>query len=158
MRRLVQPSDRRIVLLLDERADAGDEFLEDCEAPVIRVRTKADLGFDGKKSKNNNLSVSAVTRQGLDELWSALDLAVRGFKLQEAVTMGIVLNERHLHKLETCRDDLHALIHQLETEVPGDEVTGTMLASILSQLGEVSGRVFTEQLLESVFQRFCVGK
>ena len=72
--------------------------------------------------------------------------------------MGVVLNERHLHKLAVCRSDLEILIHELESEAPGDEVTGTMLSSILSQLGEVSGRVFTEQLLESVFHRFCVGK
>lgn len=147
-----------IVLLLREPGGGGDHHLERCEAPVIPVWTKADLGDLDKSHKNNELAVSSATGQGLDELWSALDLAVRGFKLQEAVTMGVVLNERHLHKLEICRDDLHHLVHLLETESPGDEVTGTMLSSILSQLGEVSGRVFSEQLLESVFQRFCVGK
>ena len=125
------------------------------EAPVIQVTTKADLD---NTNKNNELRVSSTTRQGLPELWAALDLAVRGFRLQEAVAMGVVLNERHLHKLATCRSDLEILIHELESGTPGDEVTGTMLSSILSQLGEVSGRIFTEQLLESVFQRFCVGK
>jgi tRNA modification GTPase len=83
---------------------------------------------------------------------------VQGYRLQEAVAMGVVLNERHLHKLATCGTELEVLIHELETSTPGDEVIGTMLSSILSRLGEVSGRVFTEQLLESVFQRFCVGK
>ena len=94
----------------------------------------------------------------MDELWRALDLVVQGFGIQEAVSLGVVLNERHLHKLATCGDDLRVLIHELESGSPGDEVVGTMLAAILSQLGEVSGRVFTEHLLESVFQRFCVGK
>ncbi len=83
---------------------------------------------------------------------------MKGFRLKEAMTMGVVLNERHLHKLATCRSDLEALIHEMETGAPGDEVIGTMLSAVLGQLGEVSGRVFTEQLLESVFQRFCVGK
>jgi tRNA modification GTPase len=147
-----------IVLLLREPGEAGDGFLEGCVAPVIEVRTKADIEKQHKSNIDNTLSVSSTTGQGLNELWSALDLAVRGFKLQEAVTMGVVLNERHLHKLEVCRDDLQHLAHLLTTETPGDEVTGTMLSSILSQLGEVSGRVFTEHLLESVFQRFCVGK
>ena len=40
----------------------------------------------------------------------------------------------------------------------GTEVTGTILASILGRLGEISGRVFTEHLLETVFSKFCVGK
>jgi len=32
------------------------------------------------------------------------------------------------------------------------------LAAVLHDLGSVSGRVFTEQLLADVFSRFCVGK
>ena len=147
-----------IVLLLREPGGSSEDHLAACEAPVIRVRTKADRNKIVKSLKDKELSVSSTTGAGLPDLWSALDLAVRGFRLQEAVSLGVVLNERHQHKLETCREDLHLLAHQLENENPGDEVTGTMLSAILSRLGEVSGRVFTEQLLESVFQRFCVGK
>lgn len=147
-----------IVLLLTESPETDPEFLSDCEAPVIPVRTKSDLSLSGKQPKDNELCVSSHTGQGLDDLWSALDLVVQGFRIQEAVSLGVVLNERHLHKLSSCGSDLQILIHELETGDPGDEVTGTMLSSILSQLGEVSGRVFTEHLLESVFQRFCVGK
>jgi tRNA modification GTPase len=144
-----------LVLLLSDPDVPAANPPEDYEAPVIQVTTKADLG---NSNNDNGLNVSSTTGQGLPELWAALDLAVRGFRLQEAVAMGVVLNERHLHKLATCRSDLEILIHELESGTPGDEVTGTMLSSILSQLGEVSGRIFTEQLLESVFQRFCVGK
>ena len=144
-----------LVLLLSDSNKPGPNPGESYEAPIIHVTTKADLD---NFNKDNVLSVSSTTGQGLPELWAALDLAVRGFRLQEAVAMGVVLNERHLHKLATCRSDLEILIHELESTEPGDEVTGTMLLSILSQLGEVSGRIFTEQLLESVFQRFCVGK
>ncbi len=144
-----------LVLLLSGPDDREPNPQESYKAPVIQVMTKADLV---NANKDNTLHISSTTGQGLPELWAALDLAVRGFRLQEAVAMGVVLNERHLHKLASCRSDLEILIHELESGAPGDEVTGTMLSSILSQLGEVSGRVFTEQLLESVFQRFCVGK
>ncbi|MEN8006237.1 MAG: tRNA uridine-5-carboxymethylaminomethyl(34) synthesis GTPase MnmE [Candidatus Krumholzibacteriota bacterium] len=151
-------SEADIVLLLADSADPDPDAWPDCEAPVIPVRTKVDLNDIHNSQKDSNLEVSSHTGQGMAELWSALDLAVEGFRIQEAVSLGVVLNERHLHKLSVCRSDLEILIHELETGAPGDEVTGTMLSSILSQLGEVSGRVFTEHLLESVFQRFCVGK
>ncbi len=144
-----------LVLLLSDPECPEPNPRDGYEAPVIQVTTKADLV---KANKDNTLCVSSATGEGLSGLWAALDLAIRGFRLQEAVTMGVVLNERHLHKLAACRSDIEILIHELKSGAPGDEVTGTMLSSILSQLGEVSGRVFTEQLLESVFQRFCVGK
>jgi tRNA modification GTPase len=147
-----------LVLLLSDPDEPGPVSLDGYTAPVIQIKTKADLCSLSNLNKTNALQTSSVSGQGLPELWAALDLAVQGFRLREAVAMGVVLNERHLHKLSVCRSDLEVLIHELQPTPPGDEVIGTMLSSILSQMGEVSGRVFTEQLLESVFQRFCVGK
>ncbi len=72
--------------------------------------------------------------------------------------MGVIINERHLYKLTQCREDLARLRQEVEINAPGDEIVGSLLSSILSGLGEVSGRVFTEHMLENVFQRFCVGK
>ena len=147
-----------LVLLLSSPDCPAPNSTEGYDAPVIRVMTKADLANRDKTKGGSRLHVSSVTGKGLPELWASLDVAVRGFRLREAVAMGVVLNERHLHKLAACRSDLETLIQELESGEPGDEVTGTMLSCILGHLGEVSGRVFTEQLLESVFQRFCVGK
>jgi len=126
------------------------------EADVVLLLSSGIAGVE--KAPGGPLPTSSTTGAGLEELWSALDLAVRGFKMQEAVSLGVILNERHLRRLERCREDLWELVVEIETVAPGDEVVGTMLSSILQRLGEVSGRVFTEQLLESVFRRFCVGK
>jgi len=150
-----------VVLLLGE---AGAEFPPEppASAPIVRVLTKIDR-FPGESAPGSTPAVppiptSAATGAGLDRVWAALELAVQGYRIQEAVSLGVVLNERHLRRLERCRDDQRALVADIESSAPGDEVVGTMLSSILQRLGEVSGRVFTEQLLESVFQRFCVGK
>jgi tRNA modification GTPase len=148
-----------VVLLLSEAAGDTAEEPAGVTAPVIRVMTKTDLGPGCSGSLPAGvLATSAATGDGLDHLWAALDLAVAGYRLQEAVSLGVILNERHLRRLERCRGDLNSLAAEIEASHPGDEVVGTMLSSILQRLGEVSGRVFTEQLLESVFQRFCVGK
>ncbi len=90
----------------------------------------------------------AEARQELDELGRRRD---------------DLLNERHRHKLEQCRTDLDLLLNEFPAPGGNDagcgaEVAGTMLSSILSQFGEISGRIFSEQLLEAVFSRFCVGK
>lgn len=135
--------------------------------PVIRVRTKADLMGDLSEAARQDsaesggesaILTSSRAGIGLDELWAAVDSVVQGYRLQEAVSLGVVLNERHRHKLAQCRQDLLDLTAEIEAGHPADEVTGTMLSSILAGLGEVSGRVFSEKLLESVFSRFCVGK
>lgn len=132
--------------------------LADDTAAVIPVLTKADVTARGGDLPAGTVVTSSADGRGLPDLWNALQEAVDGFRLNEAVTLGIVLNERHRHRLQQCRGDLDVLLAEMETGAAGPEVVGTMLSSILSAFGEISGRVFSEQLLASIFSRFCVGK
>ena len=102
---------------------------------------------------------SAVSGEGVAELWAAIEAQVESLRLGQAVALGVVLNERHAARLGECREELAELgaLAAGESGV-GAEILGTMLASILGRLGEVSGRVFSEQLLNTVFSKFCVGK
>ncbi|MFH2053458.1 MAG: tRNA uridine-5-carboxymethylaminomethyl(34) synthesis GTPase MnmE [bacterium] len=138
--------------------------------PLITVWTKGDLADAGRRAGPHPapeagrggaaaaILTSSRTGSGLDEVWRALESVAAGYRLDEALSLGVVMNARHQHKLEECRRDLVLLADELEQNHPGGEVTGTMLAAILGRLGEVSGRVFSEQVLEAVFRRFCVGK
>jgi tRNA modification GTPase len=102
---------------------------------------------------------SAVTGAGLDTLWAAIEHQVETWNLDEAVSLGVVLNERHRQRLLEGRDELSQLVALYDDGAdPGEEVAGTLLAATLARLGEISGRVFSEQLLDGVFRRFCVGK
>jgi len=152
-----QVAEADIVLMLAAAGESAARVAPDGATPVIRVFTKQDLAPDFKAPRGGVL-VSSMTGAGLADLWRAVDEVVAGFQLEEAISLGVVLNERHLHKLTVCRGDLKRLCHEVEHNAPGDEVVGSLLSSTLSGLGEVSGRVFTEHLLENVFQRFCVGK
>jgi tRNA modification GTPase len=152
-----QVADADIVLVLSEAGGPDPDPFSSAEQPVIRVHTKRDLA-PGSVVPPGEVAVSATTGEGVAKLWGAIEAAVAGFQLAEAVALGVVLNERHLHKLATCRDELDALRREVDLHEPGDEIVGTLLASILSGLGEVSGRVFSEQVLARVFARFCVGK
>lgn len=146
-----------VVLDLHGPGRDGAPLPEDLTAPVLVVGTKADLSEE--MSTIVDIMTSAMDGRGLDELWARLLEEVRDHRLDEAVSLGVVLNERHRGRLAQCRGDLTELEILLASERPaGDEVVGTMLASILGRLGEITGRVFTEQLLEQVFRKFCVGK
>ncbi|RKZ19195.1 tRNA uridine-5-carboxymethylaminomethyl(34) synthesis GTPase MnmE [bacterium] len=146
-----------VVLLL---SDGTSPPVLKCAAPVITVATKADLleHAAAVQAGTADVVVSSRDGQGLEELWSLLEEQVRSRRLDEAVSLGVVLNERHRHRLGSCRAELAELTALMTAESIGPEVVATMLAAILARLGEVSGRVFTEHLLAGVFDRFCVGK
>ena len=107
-----------------------------------------------------------MTGEGIDALWAAIEQRVDAWGLDEAASLGVVLNERHRQRLLESRDELAQLVALLDggspgapgAGAPGAEVIGTLLASLLARLGEISGRVFTEQMLDGIFKRFCVGK
>ncbi len=131
--------------------------------PVVVVVTKCDQAeTEGRRGSRGLLTpsvrTSSLTGEGLDELWQRLERVTAEFHIEEALSRGVVLNDRHRAKLVECLHDLQDLILLQGSSGSGPEVTATILAGILAGLGEVSGRVFTEQLLDSIFKRFCVGK
>ncbi|MCP4572717.1 MAG: tRNA uridine-5-carboxymethylaminomethyl(34) synthesis GTPase MnmE [bacterium] len=155
-RREAAGADVMLALRDVSRPGSGGLLPADVRAPVLVVGTKADLG---ETSTTVDVITSSVDGRGLDELWSLLTETVRDRRVDQAVAMGVVLNERHRGRLVQCRDDLAELSGMLTADPPaGTEVTGTVLASILGRLGEISGRVFTEHLLETIFNKFCIGK
>ncbi len=143
---------------------AGDE---EAATPVVTVLTKCDLAETapeeagpgpGAGAGESVVRTSSRTGAGLAELWKALEDVASGFHIEEAVSLGVVLNDRHRARLQHCRAELEDLMRIQRSDQPPAEVTAGMLADVLSGLGEVSGRVFSEQLLDEVFRRFCVGK
>lgn len=158
-----------IVLQLREAgsSSAALEALDDSsELITLDVVTKYDLCSEEEDNRNlvDCVCTSSISGAGIEDLWEALENAVSEFGLEQAVGMGIILNERHKHKIQSCRQDLFELDNEtkkmiaMDFEQGGEEIVATLLSSVLSSLGEISGRVFSEQLLESVFKRFCVGK
>lgn len=127
------------------------------ETVCVVVATKIDLP-EARPRPNGVVGISNLDGAGLDELWQRIDDTVAGFRMQEATELGVLLNRRHVTRLAACRDEIDRLSRMARGEAPGDEVIATLLASITAQLGEVSGRVFSEQVLGEVFSRFCVGK
>lgn len=135
---------------------------DDVSPPVVVVVTKCDLVESlpqhGESPDFRLVKTSSSSGAGLDELWSQLEDVASGFRIAEAVSLGVVFNDRHRAKLSSSLTELTELSRLVEEGNVGQEITASMLAGILAELGEVSGRVFTEQVLAAVFGRFCVGK
>lgn len=135
---------------------------------VIPVLTKADLVREGtnpcpEEERAAFVATSAQTGFGLAELKARLLEAAEREQMIEAARVGVLLNQRHEHRLRECREDLREIADLLIDGsgggvTAGEEVVATLLAGSLARLDELSGRVFTEALLGEVFSRFCVGK
>ena len=126
------------------------------DVALLPVGTRSDLVTTGVGDASG-LRTSARTGAGLDDLRTALAELADTTRLQEVARTGRTLAARHQGRLEDCRGHLCDLGADASQQAP-DEVLATELGQILSQLGEVTGRVYSERLLGEVFAGFCVGK
>ena len=70
-----------------------------------------------------------------------------------------VVSERHRARLEAAAADLETAISLVISAGPDAAVLiATHLRDALESLGSITGRVYSDDLLDSVFKRFCIGK
>ncbi len=148
--------------------DAGDEgrgtgnrgeretFLAACTAPVVIVRTKADL-LPVPRPPSPVPAVSAVTGEGLDLLKSRLAEVAFGRLLELGDVEPVVTRARHRVALERALGELEAFWGAREGGVDA-AAAATHLRAAVGALDDLIGVVTPDDVLDRVFTTFCVGK
>jgi len=138
-----------LVLFCEEREDASRmPFLAEVSAPVVDVRTKADV---------TGVGVSAVTGQGMAELRRRLAEVAFGKLLALGDVEPVVTRARHRTALERALAELDAFWSARMAGVDA-AATATHLRAAVLALDELIGAVTPEDVLDRVFAAFCVGK
>ncbi|MFN3630291.1 MAG: tRNA uridine-5-carboxymethylaminomethyl(34) synthesis GTPase MnmE, partial [Casimicrobiaceae bacterium] len=121
--------------------------------PRLIVANKIDLVSDGAALPPDALAVSARTGAGLDALRRALAERLGGQEREEGA---FIARARHVAALERARSHLGAARDQLEQFAL--ELFAEELRLAHEALGEILGRVTSDDLLGEIFSRFCIGK
>jgi tRNA modification GTPase len=101
------------------------------------------------------ISISAKENQQIEELKQLLyDTAVGG-QLSDNQTM--VTNIRHVEALQRTQEALSRVAYGMVNPVTSDFLA-TDIKQALYYLGEITGQVTTDDLLENIFSKFCIGK
>jgi tRNA modification GTPase len=125
---------------------------------VLMVANKCDLParaeLDGLPWLQ--VSTSALTGEGLAELETAMVNSVLGGKVVTSDAL-LVSNPRHKEALLRANRHLALARASVSESLPDDFVTIDLTAA-LNALGEITGETVTEDLLETIFSKFCIGK
>lgn len=141
-----------------EEIEKEISFLKDLKAPVIRIGNKMDKANEAllsKLEKENFVLISASQGNNLPLL---KDKIIESLHLKE-VKQGDVLvtNLRHYQGLLEASKSLDRVLDGMMNHVTGDFLAMDIRQS-LHHLSEITGEITTEDLLDSIFSKFCIGK
>jgi len=141
----ITDADREIVGLIGDRA-------------ALVVANKRDLPHQAKPEELGRevIYTSALSGEGLGLLEeNMVELALGGKAVVSDAPM--VNNPRHKDALERAERSLAQALRDMAAGVPDDFITINLTAS-LNALGEITGETVQEDLLETIFANFCIGK
>ena len=143
-----------IVLELEEYSSSAALFSgqvsSSSERPCkIKVFTKADLQSDLSSSCDGAVLVSSKTGQGIDKLKDAISLALGKIAESSSSDFGDVSADR----LQEVAGLLDKALSSSDIVLIANDVR-----TVAERLAAIVGAVYSEDLLESLFSRFCVGK
>jgi tRNA modification GTPase len=122
----------------------------------VLLLNKSDLGAHHDWKTTEGIRFSCKERFGLEDLNKAIwDRVMGGITRLDDVRVAI--NARHQACLQNARALLDTALHSLE-ERKSPEFVAIELRGALDAVGEVVGRVDTEDLLGKIFSEFCIGK
>ena len=128
--------------------NAGNEIEKQNFDNVLYITSKDDAGL-----LSSGQSVSAKTGHGISDLISRIRS-----EIEESVGFGeatLVSRARHRDALERCLLDLERC---LLLPIEKSELQAELLRSAGDYLGRITGRIDVEDLLDTIFSEFCIGK
>lgn len=159
--------DAQLVLFVvdaSSKSFAGDiEILKSIEGKkVIVVANKTDLAKDPKIDIDGHkvVFISALKSIGIEELKDEVYKEAVGHAFAPSLDTApgeVVVSARHKIALERCLEG----IQKTEKALKGGlarEFVATDLRWSIDRLGEITGETTTEDILEEIFNNFCIGK
>ena len=136
-------------------ADSEDfEILKDCR--TIVVESKHDLDPQ-RKSPEGVISLSTVTGEGFEALCKRIVNLLMADIPQTGDDALVIQSDRQKENLQRCIESLETARMALSVDLPLD-IISMDIQEALEALGELTGEVTTDDILDRIFGSFCVGK
>ncbi len=124
------------------------------EPRILFVANKVDAAGRAAGRDADTVYLSARERQGIDLLEGALRELLPPMPDGDTV---ILTNARHYEVLGRLADTLDRVLAGLNANLSGD-LLAQDIREALRHIGEITGEVYPDELLGTIFGRFCIGK
>ncbi len=105
-------------------------------------------------SPKNPIIISSKTMYGIENLKKAIFNEIIGSNVEDS---GFLTNQRHQEALRKALEHIEIAKNAAQQEELQDLISIDIKSALLS-LGEISGEVVNDEVLDHIFESFCIGK
>lgn len=163
-RTLERMKQAKLIIYMVDALQSSEELdmqlaeLKQLGIPYLALINKADLLTPAKREAFEQQEVLFLTAKegvGIDELKQQLLAKVNLHHINTSETL--VSNIRHVEALKNTEAALQRVLQNIDNPVTSDFLAMD-IKQALHYLGEITGTVTTDDLLENIFSKFCIGK
>ena len=141
----------------DERADIRQLQKEARQTPFLLIGTKNDIAAETEDERlDYDLKISALQGENIDELKKVMKQRALENARYDTSSL-LVTSSRHRDALQKAQQDVQNAIQALDQGMTSDFLSIDLRAA-LNELGTITGEITNEDVLDSIFSRFCIGK
>lgn len=124
------------------------------KADLNSVLNENDERF--KEITENVLKISALNGEGLEKLYALIS---KMFSLEEINVDNdvIITNLRHKNLISKAIENVKKAKNTVEENMPID-IIAIFIKDILEDLGNITGEIVTDDIINEIFSKFCLGK
>ncbi len=150
--------------LLDQEEDLQEILACHQEKSLVLILGKSDLVPFTKNreflqksfSGTPIISFSSVTQEGVPEVRSMIRKKYEELGSQSSEEV-LITNARHYRALIQAKQSLDLAIEGIDRNLPLD-LLSSALRSVADSLAQITGDVVSDELVNEIFSRFCIGK
>ena len=164
-KRLAKEADLCIVIIdSSKKLDGEDrEILKMVEPKkTIIILNKIDLkpivdkDTDLISNFKNVVKISALKKEGIEDIYQKIS-QMFNFNEIDLDNEIVITNERHKNIIKKAIENINKAEESIDKNMPVD-IVAISIKEVLANLGEITGDVASEEIINEIFARFCLGK
>ena len=136
------------------------ELIKDKNAIIVLNKTdlkqNENLTKEIKKINKNIVKISALKNEGINELYKEISNLFNLNKINIEAE-NIITNTRHKELIIKAIENIDKAIETINKNVPVD-IIAIYIKEILEYLGKITGENVSEDIINEIFSKFCLGK
>lgn len=141
--------DEEIIKLIKEREAIIVLNKIDCK-PIKEVEERL------KKLNIPIIRISAKNKTNINLLFNKINEIYCSGKIVNE-SSSIITNERHKNQIKIAKKSINDAIKSIENDMPID-ISSIYIKQSLEDLGEIAGKNVSENIVNEIFKKFCLGK